>query len=142
MPRVNIEARYSRAGGGRLIEIPVGDLMNPVYQTLNDLLETVGQPALFPTDLPNDYIPFLREEEHDTKIRIVQPLFQPQIVHNYKMKKELKNIEADAKRGFARQLVNDIKTAYYNYLKTLQIQETSTGSSKITRASGTGWPSA
>lgn len=122
MPRVNIEARYSRAGGGRLIEIPVGDLMNPVYQTLNDLLESVGQPPLFPTDLPNDYIPFLREKEHETKVRIVQPVFQPRILHNYKMKKELRDIEENARLSFARQLVSDMKTAYYNYLKTIQIQ--------------------
>lgn len=33
LPSVSIEARYSRAGGGKIIEFPVGDLMNPVYGT-------------------------------------------------------------------------------------------------------------
>ena len=34
LPSVMIDARYSRAGGGRLIEIPIGDLMNPVYRVV------------------------------------------------------------------------------------------------------------
>jgi len=69
LPSISIEARYSRAGGGRDIIFPIGDLVNPIHQTLNALL----QAQQFPGDLPNEVIPFLREEEHDTKLRLVQP---------------------------------------------------------------------
>ena len=123
LPSVSIEARYSRAGGGRLIEIPVGDLTNPIYSTLNDLLSSIGQPPAFPENLPNEYIPFLREEEHETKIRVIQPVFQPAILHNYKIKKLLTQIEDASRRVFARQLVEEIKTAYFNYLKTVKIDQ-------------------
>ena len=70
-PSVSIEARYTRAGGGREIEFPVGDLLNPVYSTLNQLTGTQSFPQL-----DNERIPFLREKEHETKLRLVQPLFQ------------------------------------------------------------------
>ena len=128
-PSVNIDARYSRAGGGRLIEIEVGDLTNPIYSALNDFLIASGQDPAFPENIPNEYIPFLREEEHETKVRIIQPVFQLPIYHNYKIKKQLNQVEDASRHAFARQLVAEIKTSYFNYLKTVQIdklfQETS-----------------
>jgi outer membrane protein len=123
LPSVSLEARYSRAGGGRVIEIPIGDLMNPVYGTLNDLLSAIGQQPVFPTNLLNEHIPFLREREHETKIRIIQPIFQPAIFYNYKIKSSLTNVQKAATSMFKRQLTADIKTAYYNYLKTRQVVE-------------------
>lgn len=117
LPSISVEARYTRAGGGRIIDFPVGDLINPVYESLNYLL---GLP-LFPADLPNERIPFLREKEHDTKLRLIQPVFQPGILINYKIQDDLKNTESLSRDLFARHLVADVKTAYYQYLKTVQI---------------------
>ena len=34
-PRVDFNASYTAANGGRTIDVPVGDLLNPVYTTLN-----------------------------------------------------------------------------------------------------------
>ena len=117
LPSVNINARYSRAGGGRIIEFPVGDMMNPVYQSLNALLQ---QPR-FPVDIENEQIPFLREEEQETKISAVQPLFHPTIYYNYKIKKKVSEIEKTTKDKFVRQLVAEVKIAYFNYLKTVKV---------------------
>ena len=75
LPQLSLEARYSRADGGRIIEIPIGDLMNPVYASLNQLLDM----PVFPANLENESIPFLREREQETKLRLVQPVFQPGI---------------------------------------------------------------
>jgi len=121
LPSVSLEARYTRAGGGRIIELPIGDLMNPVYSTLNGLLQSVGQPALFPTNLPNETVPFLRKEEQETKVRVIQPVFQPAMAYNYRIKRELQNLEEASRDAFARQLVADIQTAYFNYLKTVHV---------------------
>ena len=84
-PSIGINARYTRAGGGREIEFPVGDLFNPIYSTLNQLI----QQQVFPENLRNEVIPFLREKEQETKISAVQPIFQPQILYNYKIKSTL-----------------------------------------------------
>ncbi|MDP6042313.1 MAG: TolC family protein, partial [Candidatus Latescibacteria bacterium] len=117
LPSISLEARYSRAGGGRDINIPIGDLINPVHQTLNQLL---GQ-SVFPNNLPNEHIRFLREEEHDTKLRLVQPIFQPKIYRNRNIKHAQADIQRAARNAFARELVRDIKTAYYNHLKSVHL---------------------
>lgn len=119
LPAVGIEARYSRAAGGRIIEFPIGDLLNPIYQTLNVL---TGVPR-FPTNLPNESFRFFREREHDTKVRVVQPVFQPQIYFNYKIQKQVAEIEKASRNAYARQLVAEVKTAYYHYLTAIQVVE-------------------
>jgi outer membrane protein TolC len=123
LPSLNLEARYSRAGGGRLFEIPVGDLVNPVYRTLNDLLLIQDLPATFPTDLENVRIPFLREEEQETRVRLVQPIFQPRILYNYKIKRSEYEAGQAKKEAFSRQLVFEIKQSYFNYLSALRQTE-------------------
>lgn len=120
-PSIDIGARYTRAGGGRDITFPIGDLVNPIYKTLNQLLEAQGYPPAFPEDIPNQTIPFIREKEHETRIRLVQPLFQPAIWNNYGLKSDLNKIEELRTTMYKRQLVNEIKRAYFNYLKAAQV---------------------
>ncbi|MFQ5627657.1 MAG: TolC family protein [bacterium] len=123
LPSLNLEARYSRAGGGRLIEFPVGDIVNPIYATLNGLLAAQGQPVPFPTNLQNINIPFLRKEEQETRVRLVQPIFQPQILYNYKIKRSAYRSSRAQQQAFSRQLVYEIKQAYFKYLSAKQLSD-------------------
>jgi outer membrane protein len=116
-PSIGINARYSRAGGGRTIDIPVGDLVNPIYTGLNSI---VGQ-QLYPTNIPNQSVNFLREKEHETKLSVVQPIFKPEIYFNYKIKSNLAELQQAERDAYARELVKEIKTAYYNVLKTNEV---------------------
>lgn len=77
-PRVDLVARYSRADGGRTIAFPAGDLLNGVYRTLNEYLAGQGRAAAFP-QLDNALIPLLRREEQETKLRVTQPLYRPEL---------------------------------------------------------------
>ncbi len=115
-PDVSLEARYSRAGGGRQISFPVGDLLNPVYNTLNEMLIQQGNPPGFP-QLENQEISFLRDREQESKVRIIQPLFRPAIMHNYRLQQHLVHSQEAALEAYRQLLVRDIKVAYYNYLK-------------------------
>ncbi|RPH96399.1 MAG: TolC family protein [Calditrichaeota bacterium] len=117
LPTLDAYARYSQAEGGRTIYFPVGDLLNPIYQTLNQL---TGFPV-FPTNIPNQTIPFLREKEQETRLRVTQPVFHPQIYYNLQIKRSLNEIEDAARRAFARQLVADVKTAYYNHMTAVAL---------------------
>ena len=119
LPRIDINARYTRAGGGRSFEIPVGDLVNPIYTGLN---QVIGSPV-YPTNIPNEQINFLRKKEHETKISLIQPIFQPQIYFNHKIKSNLSEIERAERDVFIRALVADIKSAYFSYLQTLKVVE-------------------
>jgi len=116
-PTVDISARYSRAGGGRDIIFPVGDLFNPIYGTLNALTNSQS----FPTDLGNEVIPFLRDKEHDTKISLILPIIQPALFYNYSIKSNLIEIKEAEKNLYTRSLISEIKIAYYNYQKTKQV---------------------
>ena len=120
-PSIDIGARYTRAGGGREITIPIGDLVNPIYRTLNQLLQAQGLPPSFPENIPNETIPFIREKEHETRVRLTQPIFQPAIWSNYGLKSDLNEIEELRTRMYKRHLVNEIKKAYFNYLKATQV---------------------
>lgn len=115
-PEVSMQARYSRAGGGRQISFPVGDLLNPVYSTLNDMLSAQGQPAGFPT-IDNEEISFLREREQETFVRLLQPVYRPAILHNYRLQQHLISSREAEVQAYEEVLARDIKVAYYTYLK-------------------------
>jgi len=123
LPQVSIEARASLAGGGRLIDMPIGDLVNPIHDALNQLLAASGLEPGFPTDVPNEVIPFLREKEHETKLRLVQPVFMPALHYNARIKHDLVGVQRARVGVYRRQLVCDIKTAYFTHLKTLSVKE-------------------
>jgi outer membrane protein len=117
LPSIGVRARYTHAGGGRDFEFPVGDFVNPIHEALNQL---IGQDR-FPTDVPNITTPLLREREHETKIEAVQPIFQPAIYYNCKISSNLASAEEAAREVFKQDLVLEIKTAYYTYLKAVEL---------------------
>lgn len=115
LPRIDLQLRYSEADGGREILFPVGDLLNPVYSSLNALLEAGGQPAPF-TPIDNVSFRFLREREQDSVVRLSQPLYDARIgasrrgaAHDY-----------DAARyglqAYRQRLARDVRQAYYRWL--------------------------
>ncbi|MFC2136677.1 TolC family protein [Bacteroidota bacterium] len=128
-PNISINARYSVASGGRTIDIPVDEMLNPVYQNLNAInqqlfaaLPPEMQPEEFPM-LETQSINFMRPTEHETKVRVVQPIFNSQIYYNSKIKKELTNVEKADLATYKRQLIAEIKTAYYLHLQSLEYEK-------------------
>jgi outer membrane protein len=63
-PSLSFEASYTRAGGGRALEFPVGDLLNPINSTLNELT----QQQAFPTDIQNVNETFLPNDFHGNQV--------------------------------------------------------------------------
>ena len=112
-PQVSANASYVLADGGRKIEFPVGDLLNPVYSTLNNLTGTTNFPQI-----ANVTEQFLPNNFHDTKLRVIQPLFNPDIYFNYKAQKELISVQDAQKRAYENELKYSITSAYYQYLQS------------------------
>jgi outer membrane protein TolC len=108
-PNVSFNARYSVSEGGRVIDFPIGDLLNPVYSTLNTLTAS----SLFPM-VDNQQIQFLRPYEHETKLRLIQPVINQDIYYNSKITKELTLFEEQDVNQYKRELIAEIKKAYYN----------------------------
>lgn len=115
-PTVALAARYSRANGGRTIDLPVGDLVNPAYRTLNQLLQAQGQPAPF-QDIANQQISFLREREQDTKISLTTPLWAPAINAGIDAADAALAATDAARAAYARTLERDIEVAYLDWLR-------------------------
>lgn len=113
LPSVGVEARFTRAMGGRLIEFPSGDLFNPVYATLNQLLQEQGDQPVFPTDVQNTEIPFLREQEQETKITLRAPLYAPEIGAAIAARAAQSDSAEARLEATARMLVREVKRAYY-----------------------------
>ncbi|WP_028081789.1 TolC family protein [Solimonas soli] len=111
-PQLDFNARYTRAHGGRTIDIPTGDLLNPVYDTLNQMLEQQGQPPQFP-NIANQSIALLREREQETKLSLSAPLIAPQLWANVDAKQALAGASRAQREAYARSLVRELKRAYY-----------------------------
>ncbi|MCI0696181.1 TolC family protein [candidate division KSB1 bacterium] len=111
LPSLTLSARYSDLRGDVL---NLGTLINPVYSTLNQLL----QAQAFPTNI-DLRLPLQRE----TRATLLQPIFRPEILYNYRIHAKLRDAEAAHRQAFKRQLVADIKTAYFNYAKTVRVVE-------------------
>ena len=77
LPDISLSARYTVARGGRIIDFPVGDLLNPVYSTLNMLTAS----EMFP-QIENESFPFYRPTEQETKVSLVQPIFSTDLIQN------------------------------------------------------------
>jgi len=116
MPQVSLIANYTRAVGGRSIAFPVGDLLNPAYNALNTLTDS----QQFPT-IENVNEQFLPNNFHETKIRIIQPLFNSDIYFNYKAKQALIPVQEAQKKVYAQELTKNIKTAYLQYLQSKKL---------------------
>lgn len=117
LPKVSFQADYLLAAGGRDIAFPIGDIMNPVYGTLNQL---TGENQ-FPTNLENVQEQFLPNNFHDTRLVITQPLFNSTIYFNHKAQEQLVSIQDAKIEAYKTELKGEIKQAYYNYLKTARV---------------------
>lgn len=114
-PSVDFQATYTSATGGRNIQLPLGQLLNPVYSTLNQLTGTGAFPSL-----ADESINFLPRNYYDAKVRTTVPIINTDLTYNKRINEEqvtLKSFEVDT---YQRELVKNIKTAYYQYLSAIQ----------------------
>lgn len=115
-PELSIQARYSRADGGRTISLPLGSALNPVYSTLNDMLVAQGRPGSFP-QIADQSFNFLREEEQDTRVVLRQPVYAPAIAAAVRAQSALLDASNYQRMALARTLRRDITIAYLDWLK-------------------------
>ncbi|MSU49575.1 MAG: TolC family protein [Opitutus sp.] len=130
-PRLDLVARYSRADGGRTIDFPTGDLLNGAYRTLNDYLQSQGKPGGFPS-VANQSIALLRGREQETKLRLVQPLYRPEITRASRASRAgLMSREAQL-AAYRRELRLTVLTAYHGYLQSEAVNEILASAAELT----------
>jgi len=117
-PTVQFNATYTRATGGRQIELPLGDLLNPVYGTLNQLLQTNA----FPT-LENRTEQFLPDDFHETYLKVAYPLFNSDLKYNRQIQEQLVLSKTATKAAYEHELRYRITEAYLRYLQALEAEK-------------------
>jgi len=116
-PNVSFNASYTLAEGGRTIDVPVGDLLNPVYASLNQLTGTDN----FPTNLQNASEPILPNDFHDTRFEFRQPIFNTDIYFNYKAQASLQSVQNAQRDTYIQELKKEIKSGYYRLVQSEEV---------------------
>lgn len=114
-PTVSLNANYTKAEGGRTIDIPMGDLLNPVYNTLNQITNSNA----FPT-LQNQSVLINPDNFYDAKIHTTMPLLNFEIIYNKRIKMQQSSLQKIELEIYKRELVKEIKIAYYKYLQSIE----------------------
>jgi outer membrane protein TolC len=130
LPELAVSARYTRSDGGRTIDVPLGTLLNPVYQTLNEQLVAQGEPPRF-APIQDSSITFQREREQDTRLTLRQPLYQPAIPAAARAQRELLRGAEASRSVLERQLRRDVTTAYLNWLMALRARAVLEGTREV-----------
>lgn len=115
-PSVDLSASYLFAEGGRELLFPLGDLFNPVYGTLNELTNSTN----FPTNIENEKIQLTPNNYLDMQLSISKPLINSSIKYNQKIQNELLRLHDLDLELSKKEIIAQIKMAYYNYLKTFE----------------------
>ncbi len=111
-PEVSFLTTYTVAYKGRNIELPLGDLLNPVYSALNDITGTQNFPPV-----ANQEFNFLPNNFYDVRFRITQPVLQPEIKYNKLIKKEEVTMAGLQTDETVRDLTQQVKTAYFQWMR-------------------------
>jgi outer membrane protein len=115
-PQVGFNEQYTLASGGRTIDVPLGDLLNNVYSSLNQLTSSTKFPQV-----QNQSIQFLPNDYHETKIEVSLPIYNPSLNYNKKIKEEMINTQQQQVNLYKRELVFNIKQAYFQYLQASKV---------------------
>jgi outer membrane protein TolC len=111
LPTTWLETQYTLAKGGRTIDIPIGDLLNPVYTTLNQLTSSNRFPQI-----QNVKEQFLPNNFYDVRIKTTMPILNPDININRDIKQQEVELKENEILIYKRELAKEIKMAYYNYM--------------------------
>ncbi len=112
LPNVTFSTTYTKADGGRTIDFPTGDLLNGVYASLNQLTSSNAFPHL-----QNQQIQLNPDNFYDARFRTSLPILNAELTYNKRIKSQQVELQRAEVLLYKRELVKEIKTAYYNYLK-------------------------
>lgn len=116
-PTADFSFSYTLAYGGRTIDLPIGDLLNPVYNTLNRLTQSNQFPQLENVEnqlLPNNF--------YDGRVRISYPVFNKDLNLQKEVRMQEVLLQENEIEIYKKELILSVKTAYYQYGLALEGQ--------------------
>ncbi|RIW15794.1 TolC family protein [Algoriphagus lacus] len=110
LPSMEFGASYTLASGGRTIDFPIGDLLNPVYSTLNQLTGTNAFPQL-----ENVSEQLLPDNFYDARFRASMPILNTDLAFQKQIRQKQVLLSEYELKIYQANLIQDIKLAYYNF---------------------------
>ncbi|MCU0397144.1 MAG: TolC family protein [Cyclobacteriaceae bacterium] len=110
-PSLKLIGDFISGDGGRSISFPVGDLLNPVYATLNQLTGSDQFPQI-----ENVTTNFFPREFYDVRARTSMPIFNTDLIYNRKISQQQVLLQDYEVAIYKRELIRNIKMAYFNYM--------------------------
>lgn len=110
-PTLAFQGGYQTGEGGRSISFPVGDMLNPVYATLNQLTKSAAFPQI--SNVETNFFP---RNFYDVKLTSVMPIYNRDISINKEIQSQTLGIQKADIQVYKRELAKNIKVAYLNYL--------------------------
>jgi len=117
-PTLAFQGAYQSGEGGRSIAFPVGDLLNPVYSTLNALTRTSQFPQI--SNVETNFFP---RNFYDMKVQSTIPIFNKDLSYTKQLQSQNIELQQVDLSMYKRELVKQIKTAYFQYLLSLGLQK-------------------
>jgi Outer membrane protein len=111
LPTVTLLADYTSGEGGRNIAIPVGDMLNPVYATLNQMTQSDAFPQI--ENVEQNFFP---KNFYDARVRTTLPIINTDIHINQSIQGRQVMLKQYELETYRRELVLDIKATYFNLL--------------------------
>lgn len=110
LPSLDFAASYTLAAGGRTIDFPIGDLLNPVYSTLNQLTGTTAFPQL-----ENVSEQFLPDNFYDARFRASMPIVNTDLGYQRQIREKQVLLTEFELKIYEANFIQDIKVAYFNF---------------------------
>jgi outer membrane protein TolC len=110
-PSVDFKGDFQSGDGGRSISFPIGDMLNPVYRTLNQLTSANAFP-----DINNVDVNFFPHNFYDLKVRTSLPVINSDLIYNRTIRKQQITMQEYDVEIYKSELTRNIQVAYYNYL--------------------------
>ena len=117
-PNISFQGAYQSGEGGRSIAFPVGDLLNPVYSTLNALTRTTQFPQI--ANVETNFFP---RNFYDMKVQSTMPIYNKDLSYNKQLQGQQIELQQVDLSLYKRELVKQIKTAYFQFLLSLGLQK-------------------
>jgi len=141
-PTVSIIAQYEYNYGGRTINMPFGDMLNPVYENLDIINQVNSANPNYPNiptypEIENVASQLNPKEQQRSQIEFEMPIYNKALFLNKKIQSQLVEINKITAESYKKELIKQVKSAYMDYniaVQTVAIGEKALELTKVSLA--------
>ena len=127
-PTISFVAQYEYNYGGRTINMPFGDMLNPVYNNLDVINQFNGSIPGYPAipnypQINNVKTQLNPKEQQHTQIELEMPIYNKSLILNKKLQNQLVKINKITAESYKKELIKQVKSAYLDYIIATQTVE-------------------